>query len=94
MSSSDFPRVKSWASTTLDLKIIEKQLSDIEVALLRAYHSLKYAGGNPEDMTPIVDGIDTLLTLKKSFGFVSPVLPVVERQSAVVAQKQFEDERA
>lgn len=90
--TSHFPHITHTASTTLDLKVIEKQLSDIEGALLRAYHALKWQGGRLEDLEALVDGVDTVLTLKKSFGFVSPVNPIRERQSAVIAQKRFEDE--
>lgn len=88
--NKDYPKIlaSSISSRTLDLRIIEKQLGIIESVLIAAHYRSKWWHDEALEQQT-AEAIDFALTLKKSFGFASPIKPVQERQSAIVEPSKF-----
>lgn len=70
--------------TTIDLKIIQRQLDEIETTLLLSWRYLG-ALSQPhmqEASKQVSHAIDTLLAVKKSFHLSSDLIPVEEQENA------------
>ncbi|SRR6266480_222575 len=73
------PNYQQVAQTTIDLKIIQKQLDVIESTLLNAWRYIQRTPYTQEAEQEISEAIDTLLAVKKAFHLTSDLIPVKEQ---------------
>lgn len=76
------PNFQLATQTTIDLKIIQQQLDEVEAALLIAWRYMERVPHAHEHDLQISNAIDALLAIKKSLGLTSEFLPVKIRQNA------------
>ena len=87
-----FPHIGPITHTEIDLQVIEQQLCEVGDALLRDYRLLRderYV--QAEDLTVLEDGMDNLLAIERSLGFIPQGIPIKERASAVLGYTVIPD---